>query len=428
MSTALAGAARRQLRVCMVHYSDFRVDSRIQRLARALAGRGDAVHAIGVGEDAHARVGAGSIQVHAIGRAKRPGSAARDYLLGYGGFLAGAAARVGRLHLRGGGLDLVEAHNMPDALVAAAAVPRLAGVPLMLNVHDTFPELFATTFGGRGARLMALEERASAAFADAIIVVTDEARARLASRGVGVGRTEVVMNMPDEGVFGRRRRPTEWPERGPIQVLYHGGLRERFGVECLIRAFALLGERVPRARLRVIGTGDERDALARLAAELTPGRVEVAAAPVPYAAIPDELLHAHLGVVPTLADSFTELLLPVKLLEYVHMGLPVACSRLPAIQGYFGADELRYFTPGSPHDLARALAELYHDPAGARAQAARAGARLDGMGWPEQRRRYLALVDRLTGSSTGAVPAPSPAVRPAAPSARAPQAPVVVSR
>ena len=43
--------------------------------------------------------------------------------------------------------------------------------------------------------------------------------------------------------------------------------------------------------------------------------------------IPGRLAEAHLGVVPTLRDDFTELLLPVKLLEYVHMGLPVVASR-----------------------------------------------------------------------------------------------------
>ena len=36
---------------------------------------------------------------------------------------------------------------MPDLLTAAALAPRLRGVPVILNVHDTFPELFATKFG-----------------------------------------------------------------------------------------------------------------------------------------------------------------------------------------------------------------------------------------------------------------------------------------
>jgi endonuclease/exonuclease/phosphatase family metal-dependent hydrolase len=42
----------RALRVAMVHLSDWRLDSRIQRLARALAERGDEVHLVCIGEPA----------------------------------------------------------------------------------------------------------------------------------------------------------------------------------------------------------------------------------------------------------------------------------------------------------------------------------------------------------------------------------------
>jgi glycosyltransferase involved in cell wall biosynthesis len=405
-------ATRRPLRACMVHYSDFRVDSRIQRLARALAERGDTVHVVGVGEDDRLRVGDGEIRVHALSAAKR-GGGAKDTLRGYAGFLAGATRRVTQLHLRQR-LDVVEAHNMPDALVAAALVPRLAGVPLILNLHDTFPELYATTIGRRGARLVGLEERASAAMATAVIAVTDEARALLAARGIGRGRIEVVMNLPDEAVFGPRRPPVRPPEHGPIRVLYHGGLPERFGVGALIEAFGQLGDRAPRAELRVLGSGPQRDALAALARAVAPDRVEVAAAPVPFAEIPSELAGAHIGVVPTLSDEFTDLLLPVKLLEYVHMGLPVACSRLPCIERYFDAGALRFAEPGSPAALAEAIAGLCADPDAARAQAQRAGALLAGLRWEDQRRRYLALVDRLVLGAEASTAAPEPASVPAA--------------
>jgi len=97
-------------------------------------------------------------------------------------------------------------HNMPDLLTAAALGPRLRGTPVILNVHDTFPELFATKYGrppgDRLERLLRWEERMSAALATRVVTVTDQARLRLEHRGVGVARTTVVMNSPDEQVFG----------------------------------------------------------------------------------------------------------------------------------------------------------------------------------------------------------------------------------
>jgi glycosyltransferase involved in cell wall biosynthesis len=391
----------RRLRVAMVHLSDFRLDSRIQRQARALAERGDEVELICVGEREEQRLGEGTIRVHPLGAEKAAGGAG-SYLRDYAGFLARALHRVSRLDAEAR-FDLVEVHNMPDLLTFAALRPRLRGTPVILNVHDTFPELFTSKFarppGGALERLLKYEERLSAALATRVIVVTDQARLRLEGRGVGVGRTTVVMNSPDEGVFGPPREPVEWPREGPLRVLYHGGLAPRFGVETAIRALARLRESVPRLELRVCGSGEDRDRLAALAAQIDPQRIDISREPVPFERIPAELAASHIGIVPTLHDHFTELLLPVKLLEYVHMGLPVVASRLPGISSYFGVRDLTEFTAGDEHDLARAIESLCADPGAARERATSATRRLTEITWESQRTRYLSLVDELVTSS-----------------------------
>jgi glycosyltransferase involved in cell wall biosynthesis len=99
--------------------------------------------------------------------------------------------------------------------------------------------------------------------------------------------------------------------------------------------------------------------------------------------------------VPTLSDEFTELLLPVKLLEYVHMGLPVVTSRLPVIERYFSPNEVRYFEPGSAASLAEAVADVLAHPDEAHERAQRAIVRLCDFAWAEQKQVYLGLVDRL---------------------------------
>lgn len=393
-----SAADRSHKRVAMVHLSDFRLDSRIQRQARALAERGDEVDLVCVGEREELRVGEGTIRVHPVAVEKASGGAG-SYLRDYGGFLARALWRLSALDAERR-FDLVEIHNMPDLLTLAALRPRLRGVPVILNMHDTFPELFVSKFGrtpdGLFERLLKYEERFSAMLTTGVIVVTDQARLRLESRGVGVGRTTVVMNSPDEGIFGPPREPVSWPTDGPLRVLYHGGLAPRFGVETLLRAFARLRERFPRLEVRVCGSGEDRDRLAALAAEIDPARIDISRDPVPFERIPGELAASHIGVVPTLHDHFTELLLPVKLLEYVHMGLPVVASRLPGISSYFGEQDLATFVPGDAADLAGALETLCADPGSARERAASATRRLSEIAWTSQRARYLSLVDELT--------------------------------
>jgi glycosyltransferase involved in cell wall biosynthesis len=394
-----AGAARRPLHIGMVHLSDFRFDSRIQRQAMALAERGDTVDLVCIGERDELRIGDGIIRVHPV-KGGKPTGGPRGYLVGYVRFLARATRLLTALERRRH-FDLVEAHNMPDALTFAALVPKLRGARVILNLHDTFPELLASKFGrlhdGWEVRVLEVEERLSARLADRLITVTEEARVRLAERGVGIGRTQIVMNSPDEGVFGPARAPISLPAEGPLRVLYHGGTARRYGVETLIRAIGRLGPGAQRVSLRVCGTGEELTMLRDLAESIAADRIEVVG-PIPFESIPSELGAAHIGAVSTLHDRFTELLLPVKLLEYIHMGLPVVCSRLPGITGYFSDEELRLFSPADADELAAAIADVCADPAAAARRAARAGERLRTITWEQQRSTYLALVDELTGA------------------------------
>jgi len=389
----------------MVHYSDFVVDSRIQRQARALAERGDRVDCVCLNDDEEIPVGAGTIALHRASKEK-PRGGARAYLSGNARFLAGAARKVSEL-AREEPFDLVEIHNMPDALVFAAWRPKLRGTPLILNFHDTFPELFATLFDRSPrhplVRLVRVEERISAALADGLIFVTPEARDLLAGRKVTAKRTQVVMNTPDERVFGERRAPTAPPGDGEeLRVVYHGGLAERFGVEVLVRAVATLRRRDRPVRLDVFGSDAEAAArIAALAAAEAPDGIHVAPQPTPVEQIPARLAEADLGVVPTLDDEFTEMLLPVKLLEYVHMGLSVVASRLPVIERYFG-DDVLLAEPGDPASIAAAIEGIRAEPDLALARAERASQRLAEIEWRRQSSGYLALIDELTGAASAA--------------------------
>ena len=95
---------------------------------------------------ASSRVGDGRIRIHEVPGEKAGAGARRVPARATARFFAHALWKVSRL-ARAARFDVVEAHNMPDFLIAyAGAAAKLRGAAMILNVHDTFPELFATKF------------------------------------------------------------------------------------------------------------------------------------------------------------------------------------------------------------------------------------------------------------------------------------------
>lgn len=88
-----------------------------------------------------------------------------------------------------------------------------------------------------------------------------------------------------------------------------------------------------------------------------------------------------------------------KLLEYVHLGMPVLAARLPSYAHYLGEDSAWYWTPGDPEDLARAIEELAAASMEERSnRASRAQHNLEAIAWPHERARLVALYrDLLDG-------------------------------
>jgi glycosyltransferase involved in cell wall biosynthesis len=100
-------------------------------------------------------------------------------------------------------------------------------------------------------------------------------------------------------------------------------------------------------------------------------------------------------VIPLVPDAFTRYMLPVKLLEYAALGVPVIATRIPAIEAYFSESAVAFVDPEDPQALARQIVELHHDPARARSMAANAADVIARHSWEQERQRYFAVIDRL---------------------------------
>lgn len=387
-------------RHCMVVHAYYPVgEPRVRRQAEKLVDAGYEVDVICLrdrGERARERHR--GVEVHRL-RVRRNKDTLTRQMVSYVRFFVLATARLTRLHLHHP-YRTVQVHNLPDFLVFCALVPKLRGVPVILDLHDLMPEFFAGRFGSDGrrwlARLIRAQERASCRFADHVLTVSDHWRDALVERGVPKEKCSVVMNVADERIFGPQRDPVR--TRRAFRLIYHGAITSRYGLDLAIRAVDLVRHDIPEIRLTILGTGDGVPALANLRRELgLEEHVELRDESLPMEHLPEVIAGADLGVVPYRDDVFTDALLPTKLMEYAAMELPSIASRTTAIAAYFRDSMVEFFRPGDTSDLARCIRDLHADAARRAALARASHTFTRRYNWTSIGADYASLVGRLPG-------------------------------
>jgi glycosyltransferase involved in cell wall biosynthesis len=384
-------------RICVIRQHHVPQDTRVLREVQALADAGHEVDVFCVrkpGEPALERRGRVAIRrVTVPGGRGGPGG----YLVGYVCFFVAAAVFVTVSHLRRR-YRVVQVNTLPDALVFAAAVPRLLGARILLDLQECMPEFFASKFGTGmshpAVRLIAALEQRSIGFADLVITPTTLLRGAFVARGADPAKVGVVMDSADESVFHRPRFPG--PDPHSFTLISHGTVHERYGLDTAISAVALLRNEIPGVQLKIYGDGPDVGRLRRLAAELAVAdRIHFSAGFVPFAQLVQGLASADVGLVAMKRDVFRDLTLAGKMFDFIAMRLPMAVSRTRSVEECFEPACFELFESGEPESLANAIRRLHADPDRRARLADRAFASTEPYRWCHQRRHYLSTVGLL---------------------------------
>jgi Glycosyltransferase len=353
-------------KICMVAYTNYLTDARPRREAETLAHRGDHVDFIALADDGSAQVEiVNGVRLLRLGQHRYRGSSGASYALAYLRFIVAATFKVLVLNLRER-YDIIYVHTMPDLLVLVGLIPKLFGAKVVLNIHDMMPELYMSKFGITEKhwliRALAFQEQLSIRIADKVICVHHPHRDVLVSRGAPAGKITVLPNVPDPRIMGNTT-PAREP-MGTFRIVYHGTIARRLGLDIAVTAFEKIASICPTAKLEIFGDGDAAGALqTQIAASPVSSRINFSRKMFRVESIAQMIQGAAVGVVPNRRDVATEYMLPVKLLEYVHLGIPAIVPRLRAIQYYFDERQVAYYEPGNADELAAGLRWLYDNPA-----------------------------------------------------------------
>jgi glycosyltransferase involved in cell wall biosynthesis len=261
--------------------------------------------------------------------------------------------------MRRGSFDLVHTHTSKAGLLGRVAA-RLAGVPRL--VHTAHGHVFYGYYGPALSRLFVLLERWASRFTHRLIALTSAEAADQLRFGVAPAEKFAVVH---SGVdFAPFHQPG--PDRPAMRAALGldpaglvigtlGRLTPIKGQADLVLAFAQVRKEVEAAWLLLVGDGEEREALQRLARRLGVGKRVVFAGW--REEVPAVLRAMDIFAFPSLNEGMGK-----ALVEAMYAGLPVVATRVGGVPELIGEGAAGLLVPpGQPGPLAAALLELAGD-------------------------------------------------------------------
>ncbi len=267
------------------------------------------------------------------------------------------------VRLNGEHFDLVHSHDWLGIIAGIVSKDEL-DLPLVFHIHSTEHGRSL----GNGSRTVASLEKLGYENADVVITVSNAMKRELESLGMK-GKTEVCWNGVDPEKYNPDRIPDNQVtalkrkygiKENELVVLFVGRLVKVKGVDKLIMAFKSVLERVPNAKLVILGKGELEEELVSLAKKLGISSNVV----FRFEFVPEEerILHyamADIAVFPSLYEPFG-----IVCTEAMSMKTPVVVgaegtSGLAEQVIDSGPEECgRHANPWDTNDLAEKIIEL----------------------------------------------------------------------
>ncbi len=186
------------------------------------------------------------------------------------------------------------------------------------------------------------------------MVISDSTKEDLVRRNIPQEDIHVVKCGIDHNLYCPDDKTMK--EDSPLAI-YVGRLKKYKTIDCLIRAFALVSEQLPRARLVIVGDGDYSSELRNLSARLKLQEKVKFTGFVPQKEKVDWLRRAWVAIYPSLKEGWG-----LTNIEANACGTPVLASDVPGLKDSVSAGETGFlFEYGNAEKLAELMVKVMSD-------------------------------------------------------------------
>lgn len=236
------------------------------------------------------------------------------------------------------------------------------GIPGILEVNAPLIEEQAEYRGlvhrDQAERVAARAFRA----AKKIVAISEEVKAYLSRWGIDP-KVQVIFNGVNHHRFAAPLSPAMPKAHDMFTVGFVGSLKPWHGLSHLVNAFAQLHQRVPQARLLIVGDGPKRDSLKADLEQRGLLTLTHLTGAVALDQIPPFLAAMDVAVAPYPAN-LNFYFSPLKVMEYLAAGLPLVSSDVGQLSHLLSHGETGWLCPpGDDVAFAGALEQFWYSPA-----------------------------------------------------------------
>jgi len=306
-------------------------------------------------------------------------------------------------------IDVLHVHDLP-LVGTALSIGKRYNIPVVADLHENYPAALKYWQVGNPSWSQQVRsslqspsrwadyERRCALAADRVLVVVDEAKARLIEAGIPAEKIVVIENTEDVSFLNlplHKEIIAQYDNDFVISYIGGFGGTHR-GLDTAIEAMPAILKEIPNARLLLVGDGPIKPSLEKMVTELSLDDKVTFVEWQPFDKVPSFIAASTVCLVPHHSNPHTEATSPHKLFQYMLMGKPVVvstCKPLRRVVEETGSGVV--FEAGNSHALAQAVIQLKDE--NLRRQLGEAGRRavLEKYNWERTSKELVRMYEQL---------------------------------
>jgi glycosyltransferase involved in cell wall biosynthesis len=270
--------------------------------------------------------------------------------------------------------NAVHIHDLPLCCLIEGIKSRHT-VKVTADMHENYPYLVAeqpymNSLFGRlflSKKVWFTHEKLWLVNADNIICVADEMKSRLVNVLGKSDNVTIVPNTLNFKTFVASQKPV--PElkvrfHGRFVVSFIGGIDAVRGIEYLLEAANLVGNKIPELTILLVGEGNTLDSLREKAVQLNLSDKVVFEGFKPSSFMQAYIEMSDICVIPHVRSEQTDNSSPNKLFQYMYFGKPVISSNCKSLEKLILEEDCGLiFNDRDSSHLAEQILKLYNDSA-----------------------------------------------------------------